>query len=101
MKSFRSLSALDRVLSCVPSNASSVSVTRSDSEIVAVVDSFSCRRVLTANRVGKLFAVRVENYPHIRGRKQLGSMVEFIASPRLVENWVALAHDRALRNRAA
>lgn len=102
MESFTSLSALNRVLASVPGNAWSVSVTESDSETVAVVDSFDGQRIMIANRVGKRFAVRVENYPHVGGqRKRLGSVVDFTASPDWVKNWVTLAHDRALKNRAA
>lgn len=102
MQSFSSLSALDRVLSSVPGDAWSVSVTESDSEVVAKVDSFDGCRILIANRIGKRFAVRVENYPHIRGqRNRLGSVIDFSASTNWVQNWVRLAHDRALKNRAA
>lgn len=102
MQSFNSLSAVDRVLASVPGNAWSVSVTESDSETVAVVDSFDGKRIMIANRVGKRFAVRVENYPHVRGqRNRLGSVVDFSASQQWVNDWVSLAHDRALKNRAA
>jgi hypothetical protein len=102
MESFNSLSAVNRVLASVPGNAWSVSVTDSGSEVVAVVDSFNGQRIMIANRVGKRFAVRVENYPHVGGqRKRLGAVVDFSASPQWVEDWVRLAHDRALKNRAA
>lgn len=102
MESFNSLSAVNRVLASVPGNAWSVSVTESDSETVAVVDSFNGRRVMIANRVGKRFAVRIENYPHVGGqRNRLGASFNFSASQQWVEDWVRLAHDRALKNRAA
>lgn len=102
MDSFSSLSPLNRVLASVPGAAWSVSVTESDSEIVAKVDSFDGQRIMVANRVGKRFAVRVENYPHVGGqRKRLGSVVDFTASPQWVKDWVELAHERALNNRAA
>lgn len=102
MQSFSSLSALDRVLSSVPGNAWSVSVTESESETVAKVDSFDGCRILIANKVGKRFFVRVENYPHVGGRRnRLGSVVDFTASANWVRDWVRLAHDRALNNHAA
>lgn len=102
MQSFSSLSALDRVLASVPGNADSVSVTRGHGETVVVVSSFNGNRIMIANRTGNRYAVRIENYPHVGGqRNRLGKVVDFSASEQWVNDWVNLAHDRALKNLSA
>lgn len=94
-----SLSALQRVLSSVPTQAwSTVSSVLTDGVVQAEVESFDGRRIMVATPLrNNRFAVRVENYPQVRGQnKKLGSVVEFTAKASWVEKWVEQAHNSSL-----
>lgn len=100
--SVSSLSALQRALSSVPTQAwSTASSILTDGVVQAEVESFDGRRIMVATPLrNNRFAVRVENYPQVRGQnKKLGSVVEFTATDKWVHQWVEQAHDSSLNAR--
>lgn len=96
--SYTTLSPADRILTCIPRNAYSVSVTRGTGYIRAAVKSFQGDRVMEASFVGpNCYDVRVENYPHRGGKRgKLGKVVEFTTTGDFVEQWIDMAHSEAL-----
>jgi hypothetical protein len=95
--SYSTLSPLDRVLATVPRNPWSATVERVGEgnlrETVVRVANFQGDRVLRAVPVSDTCCeVRVENYPHVNGRRdRLGRVVEFTTSPDFVMQWVSVA----------
>lgn len=101
--SYTNLSWTDRLVASVPHNPWSVEVSRHgdgilDNRVTVVrVESFDGVRILHAHpRTADICEVRVENYPNIRGRRNvLGRVVEFTAHPSFVSQWVEMAEAHA------
>lgn len=102
MRSLSSLSAMQKALVGVPGGQawSTTSRVYKGGAVSVEAETSIGRRLMTASPSGNRFAVRVENYPRIKGQDdRIGSTIEFTASPKWVEDWRKLAHERSLGSR--